>query len=270
MGIFDLESKMGKKKAFLLSMLPFLLCFCAYVAVAHYRHIENPKDKVVPTLYQIYDGFSTGAFQVDRSGHYVVVHDILASGKRFFIAMACLIPGIFLGLNMGIFPFFENLFTRFLIVFDSIPALSVLPILFIVFGLDEMAKVALIVIGVAPTIVRDVQSRVGSVPKELIVKALTLGASNLEVAYKVVMPQIMPHVLEGIRLSLKAMMLFLIAGESLSASEGLGFRIFVVRRYMSMDIIIPYVFIISLLLFSMDFMMKNFIGWKYPWVGKDQ
>ncbi len=46
-----------------------------------------------------------------------------------------------------------------------IPPLAVLPILFIVLGLDETAKVALIVIGVAPVIVRDLALRVGELPR---------------------------------------------------------------------------------------------------------
>ena len=55
--------------------------------------------------------------------------------------------------------------------------------------------------------------------------------------------------LDTIRLNLKAAMLLLIAGESLAATVGLGYRIFVVRRYVAMDIIIPYVLWMTVLLF---------------------
>ena len=55
--------------------------------------------------------------------------------------------------------------------------------------------------------------------------------------------------LDTIRLNLKAAMLLLIAGESLAATVGLGYRIFVVRRYVAMDIIIPYVLWMTGLLF---------------------
>ena len=59
--------------------------------------------------------------------------------------------------------------------------------------------------------------------------------------------QVFPKVLDTIRLNFKAVILFLIAGEALAATAGLGYRIFVVRRYMAMDIIIPYVIWLSLI-----------------------
>ncbi len=46
-------------------------------------------------------------------------------------------------------------FLRFFLFFDKIVALSLLPILFIAFGIDELSKIMLIVIGVAPTIILD-------------------------------------------------------------------------------------------------------------------
>jgi NitT/TauT family transport system permease protein len=62
--------------------------------------------------------------------------------------------------------------------------------------------------------------------------------------------------------------LFLIVGEALAAKAGLGYRIFVVRRYVAMDIIIPYVIWISLLAFLADLVVRLWIKWRYPWVDK--
>ena len=61
-----------------------------------------------------------------------------------------------------------------------IPPLAILPILFIVFGLGEVAKVALIVIGIAPFLIRDLAFRVARDPAtSCCIKAQTLGASTL-------------------------------------------------------------------------------------------
>jgi NitT/TauT family transport system permease protein len=85
----------------------------------------------------------------------------------------------------------------------------------------------------------------------------------------VVLPQIFPKVLDTIRLNFKAMIIFLIAGEAIAAKAGLGYRIFVVRRYIAMDIIIPYVLWISLLAFAMDFMVRLWIAKRYPWLNQE-
>jgi NitT/TauT family transport system permease protein len=43
-----------------------------------------------------------------------------------------------------------------------IPPLAILPVLFIVFGLDELSKVMLIVIGITPMLARDLSSGRGN------------------------------------------------------------------------------------------------------------
>jgi NitT/TauT family transport system permease protein len=129
-----------------------------------------------------------------------------------------------------------------------------------------VSKIALILIGVFPTITLDTYLRANAVPREQITKGLTLGASSFEIAYRVILPQIFPQVLNTIRLNFKAMILFLIAGESLAATVGLGYRIFVVRRYIAMDIIIPYVIWMSVLAFLADFLVRLWIKKRYKWV----
>jgi NitT/TauT family transport system permease protein len=156
-------------------------------------------------------------------------------------------------------------FSRFILFFDKIVALSLLPILFIAFGIDELAKVMLIVIGVTPTIILDTVNLVRAVPPEQTVKAFTLGAGDFDVAYRVVLKQIMPRVLNSIRLNLKAVMLFLFAGEMIASTDGLAYRIALLRRHMGMDVIIPYVLWVALLLFLVDLGMRMMNRWLHPW-----
>ena len=59
--------------------------------------------------------------------------------------------------------------------------------------------------------------------------------------------------LNSIRLNLKAVMLFLFAGEMIASTDGLAYRIALLRRHMGMDVIIPYVLWVALLLFLVDF-----------------
>jgi NitT/TauT family transport system permease protein len=240
------------------------------MVTGYVRHKENPKDKVVPTVPQMVDGVKRAAFEEDRDGEYRLLVDTIASGRRFLISLAFLSLAVILGLLMGVFPYIELIFLRFMTFFDKIPALAVLPILFIIFGLGELSKIALILIGVFPTITLDTFLRAKAVPQEQITKGLALGASPFEIAFQVVLPQIFPTVLNTIRLNFKAMILFLIAGESLAATVGLGYRIFVVRRYIAMDIIIPYVIWMSLLAFLADFLVRMWIKKRYQWAELEQ
>ena len=100
---------------------------------------------------------------------------------------------------------------------------------------------------------------------EQIVKAFSLGAGDFDVAYRVVLKQIWPRVLNSIRLNLKAVMLFLFAGEMIASTDGLAYRIALLRRHMGMDVIIPYVLWVALLLFLVDLSMRLVNRWLHPW-----
>ena len=269
MKVFQINTTFTRTTGVLLSVILFAVCSGAYLWISHERHQGNPADKIVPTLKQLADGAYRATFEKDRKGEYRLWVDTIASGRRFFIGLACLAFAVLFGLHMGVFPVFEKFFLSFMLFADKVNPLSLLPILFIILGLGETAKISLIVVGVLPTIVLDTYLRAKAVPQEQLIKALTLDASDLEVAYKVVLPQIFPKVLDTIRLNFKTMIIFLIAGEAIAAKAGLGYRIFVVRRYIAMDIIIPYVLWMSLLAFAMDFMVRLWIAKRYPWLNQE-
>jgi NitT/TauT family transport system permease protein len=106
---------------------------------------------------------------------------------------------------------------------------------------------------------------VKAVPREQIVKAFTLGANNIDVAYRVVLKQILPQVINSLRLNLKPLMLFLFAGEMIASTDGLAYRIAIMRRHMGMDIIIPYLLWVALLLYTLDLGLRFLNKRLHPW-----
>jgi NitT/TauT family transport system permease protein len=265
--IFGLYANFPRWLRTLLAILPFVLIVVGYTILSDKRHQENPADKVTPTLTELAEGFWRAATVPDRDGKIRLWVDTSISLRRLAIGvLLAAIVGIFAGLHLGMMPAFEATGLRFLLFFDKIPALALLPIFLIIFGLDETAKVALIFIGIVPTIALDTYLRAKEIPQEQLVKAFTLGASDMEVAYKVVLPQIFPKALDSVRLNLKGAWLFLIAAESIAANEGLGYRIFVLRRDLAMDIIIPYVIWIALLAFLFDLILRLWVKKGFRWL----
>ncbi|MEE4476121.1 ABC transporter permease, partial [Escherichia coli] len=68
-----------------------------------------------------------------------------------------------------------------------------------------------------------------------------------------------------LRLQLGPAWLFLIAAEAIASDSGLGYRIFLVRRYLAMDVIIPYVAWITLLAFLIDVGLRVLQRRAFPW-----
>ena len=253
----------GRVFATLLGLLPFLLIMLIYSLASQERLAENPNDKLLPGLEQMTAAVERMAFQEDRrSGDYLMVQDTTASLARLGIAaLLALVVGI---LN-GVLPLVRANLAPLVSALSMVPPLAILPILFIVFGLGELSKVMLIVIGTAPIMMRDVAQRVRELPGEQLIKIQTLGANSWQVITRMALPQVLPRLIDAVRLSLGPAWLFLIAAEAIASTEGLGYRIFLVRRYLAMDVILPYVIWITILAIVIDQCLRLANRRLFPW-----
>ncbi len=253
--------------AVFLAVLPFAVAFVAYAVASHYRLLENPADKLLPAPSTIWETAQRLFTEGDRrTGRILLWHDTASSLRRLAIGvgLAALFGTVF-GLLIGLLPYARKTLAGFVAVVSMIPPLALLPILFIVFGLGELSKVVLIVVGILPFMIRDLSGRVLEIPREQIVKAETLGASTWVIVLRVGLPQLLPRLIQSVRLSLGPAWLFLIAAEAIASDQGLGYRIFLVRRYLAMDVILTYVIWITLLAFLIDWLLKTLSRRAFPW-----
>lgn len=256
-----------RSSAAILAALPFVLVLLAYLIGSAARLADNPEDKLLPSFASIGAAIQQYAVEPDqRSGKRLLWSDTAASLTRLGLGLVISAGlGLLLGIATGIVPYVRATLAAFVATLSFIPPLTILPILFIVFGLDELSKVVLIVLGIAPFLMRDLALRAGEIPAEQIIKAQTLGASTWQLTLRVVLPQILPRLLDALRLSLGSAWLFLIAAEAIAAENGLGYRIFLIRRYLAMDVILPYVAWITLLAFAMDYLLRQLTSRFFPW-----
>jgi NitT/TauT family transport system permease protein len=259
----------GKQARFYLAGLPFVFLVAAYLIGSSMRLAENPNDKLLPALSTMAQAVKHMAFETDvRTGNILMLTDTLASLGRLFAALAISTSAaLLLGVAIGLLPAVHGLLAPFISIISVVPPLALLPILFIVMGLGENSKVALIVIGTLPCMIRDLTMRVMELPREQLIKAQTLGATTWQTALRVVLPQTLPRLIDILRLQLGPAWLFLIAAEAIASDSGLGYRIFLVRRYLAMDVIIPYVVWITCLAFAMDTALLLLHRKSFPWFG---
>ena len=262
-----INHKPSSASKLLLACLPFLLVLIAYAIGSSTRLAYNPADKLLPALSSLAEAINRMAFTPDpRTGEYLLLSDTLASlgrlGASFLIATTI---ALVVGMIVGMFPYLRALLSPFIAVISMVPPLALLPILFIVMGLGENAKIALIALGITPIMIRDLAFKVIDLPHEQLVKAQTLGGSSWQIGMRVVLPQALPRLLTCVKLQLGPAWLFLIAAEAISSDSGLGYRIFLVRRYLSMDVIFPYVAWITLLAVLMNLLVDWVRVTAFPW-----
>jgi NitT/TauT family transport system permease protein len=253
--------------AVFLAALPFVILLATYFFSSTARLEANADDKLLPSFSTLADTIHTYAFEEDkRSGDVLLWVDTWASLKRILIALGISAAiGLSAGLAIGAIPYFRSLAAPFVAAVSMIPPLAILPVLFIVLGLGELAKMVLIIIGITPVITRDIALRAAELPPEQLIKAQTLGASSWLLSIRVILPQLWPRLIDAVRLQLGCAWLFLIAAEAIASTEGLGYRIFLVRRYMAMDVILPYVIWITVLAFAMDWLLRTARDRLFPW-----
>ena len=250
-----------------LGCLPFALLLLAYISGSSLRLAANPNDKLLPSFAVMGEALSQYAFHPDqRTGVYLMWSDTAASLVRLLsgLAISTLIA-LIAGIIIGVLPLAGATLGPVVAAASMVPPLALLPILFIVLGLGEVSKIALIVIGTSMKLVRDLVLRVHEIPREQIIKAQTLGASSWQIGLRIVLPQMLPRLIDAVRLEIGPAWLFLIAAEAIAAESGLGYRIFLVRRYLSMDVIIPYVIWITFLAFVMDLSLRILQRKAFPW-----
>jgi NitT/TauT family transport system permease protein len=250
-----------------LALLPFALIALIYVIGSAERRAVNPDDKLLPPVSEMVEAVRHVALEPDRrTGEIVLWVDTAASLQRLALGLGiATLIGLVLGLAIGLLPMVNAGLMSLVAVISMIPPMAVLPVLFIIFGLGELSKVVLILFGIAPFLTRDLALAVNGLPREQIVKAQSLGASTWQVAIRVVLPQVMPRLIESVRLSIGPAFLFLISAEAIASDVGLGYRIFLLRRYLAMDVILPYVAWITLLAFLIDLTLDRVSRKAYPW-----
>jgi NitT/TauT family transport system permease protein len=268
---FGIHARPGFKLNLILAILPFALVIIVYFWASGVRLAQNPDDKLLPSITKMVNAVNKYAFTPDsKTGKYIMLDDTLASLSRIGIGiMLSAVTGLVIGLNMGIFRGFRSLSLTFVNFIAIIPPLAILPILFISFGTGEMGKIMLIFIGTFPMIIRDIYLTVKKIPEEMITKSLTLGASQMEIPWRIIFPQVLPKLIDSVRLSLGAAWVYLIASEAIASENGLGYRIFLVRRYLAMDVIIPYVVWITLIGFLVDLSLIYLVKGAFRWYSRE-
>jgi NitT/TauT family transport system permease protein len=253
--------------ALMLGAAPLLLLVLVYLFASASRHAINPADKILPTPGAMIAAMQALVFVPDpMTGQFTFWADTAASLQRLGLGLVIsTVSALLVGLVLGLLPIVRATFSPVVTTIAVIPPIALLPILFIVFGLGEASKVALIVIGILPLMIRDLAAHVEALPSEQMLKAQTLGASSWQLAIRVALPQLMPRLIQAVRLSLGPAWVFLISAEAIASDVGLGYRIFLVRRYLSMEIILPYVAWIALLAIAMDWALRLVSRRGFPW-----
>jgi sulfonate transport system permease protein len=176
---------------------------------------------------------------------------LLHIGVSALRAGAGLLLGGLLGLGLG---FATGLSRRVQLVCDgplqmlrAIPALALVPLVILWFGLGETAKLFIVALTVLFPMYLNTFHGVRSVDPALLEMAGMYGLRGWALYRDVVLPGALPSVLVGLRFALGMSWLVLIVAESIGATRGLGYVAMNAREFMQMEPLVMTILLWALL-----------------------
>lgn len=155
--------------------------------------------------------------------------------------------GLLLGLLTGSLRIAETLLDSTLQMVRNIPALALIPLVILWFGIDESAKLFLVALGVFFPIYLNTFHGIRSVDKGLIEMARSYGVGGWQLYRQVILPGALPSILVGVRFSLGLMWVLLIVAETISAQAGIGYLTMNAREFLQTDVVLVGILLYALL-----------------------
>jgi sulfonate transport system permease protein len=173
--------------------------------------------------------------------------------------------GLALGLLTGSFRGAETLLDTTLQMIRNIPALALIPLVILWFGIDETAKLFLLAVGVFFPVYLNTFHGIRSADQGLIEMARSYGLSGWPLYRDVILPAALPSILVGVRFSLGLVWVLLIVAETISAQAGIGYMTMNAREFLQTDVVLVGILLYALLGKAADLVSrgleKHFLRW---------
>jgi NitT/TauT family transport system permease protein len=169
--------------------------------------------------------------------------------KGWVIGCLAAVPlGILIGRNRII----RQLMEPVIDYFRFIPAIAFLTLFIMWFGVGEKSKTILIMYATCFTVIINTANGVRSIDENRILAARTLGTSEVQILFHVILPSCVPFIFTGVRLGMGGAYTSIVAAEMIAAKEGLGYLIFTSRLYFRVDWILTGVIVLGLIGYLTD------------------
>jgi len=198
---------------------------------------------------------------------YIAIHGAyslwrIAAG--LFLAVGIGLP---LGVIMGYFPKADRLLSPLVYLTYPIPKIALLPILMLLCGVGEMAKILMIFLIIVFQVIIAVRDGIRSIPRETYYPLYSLGASFYRVFCEILWPASLPKFITAVRVAMATAISVLFFTETFGTQYGMGYFImdaWLRVNYLEMYAGIVVLSLIGLLLFGLiDCLEKYFCHWQY-------
>lgn len=176
--------------------------------------------------------------------------------------------GIPLGYAMGLSGWFRGWFDPIVEFMRPVPPLALIPLVIIWFGIGETGKIILLFLAALWIMTIAARAGVSGVNISKVHAAYSLGASKSQVLWHVIVPNSLPEIFTGARVSMGVCWGTVVAAELVAAEKGAGKMIVAASKFQLTDIVIMGIILIGVIGFAIDILMRRAENWLVPWKGR--
>jgi NitT/TauT family transport system permease protein len=180
-----------------------------------------------------------------------------------FIAAAVL--AVPLGVLAGSFRLASSLLEPLSEFLRYIPVPALIPLVMIIVGIDEGAKVTLVFLGTFFQLLLMTADEVRRVPMPLVQVSQSLGATRLEIVWRVLTPAALPGISHALRMCNGWAWSYVVVAELVAATEGMGFRVLRFYRFIQTPSIDVYLLVFGVVGLGLDALFRVAHRWLFRW-----
>lgn len=229
------------------------------------RH--GPDGTITPNFKDKLLAFAQG--EVDLGHVPMLEGHIWDSLFRVLVALGLgIFLGVPLGLFMGVSRFFKSFFDPLIELYRPVPPLAWAPLILTIFGITDDGKIFLLFMVAFAIMVISARTGASGTQLSKIRASHSLGATNQQIMWHVIMPNALPEILTGVRIAIGVCWGTLVAAEILAGTTGIGFIENVARTVSDYELIWVTILIMGVLGLLFDLVMRWVIDKTIPWRGK--
>jgi NitT/TauT family transport system permease protein len=160
-------------------------------------------------------------WELVRSGE--MIGQVALSLQRILVGFVIgAVPGIALGLAIGLFPVARAIVQPLVDATFPIPKIALLPMMFLLFGLGEGSKYAIIAIAVVFLVLINTEAGVRNIDRIYFDVARNYGASRRMLFTDIALPGALPMIMTGLKLGMGVALIVIVSAEFVGAKSGVG------------------------------------------------
>lgn len=210
------------------------------------------------TAYLLESDQLPGPWEVMKSLWYHLsegdlLHSIIVTLRRVVLAFTlAMLAGVLVGFLMGRFPLIDTILDGVLIMGLNIPALVIIILCYVWFGLIETAAVAAVAINKMPLVAVTVREGVRAIDHQLLQVGEVFRVPLIRRVLRIYMPQLYPYLMAAARSGLSLIWKIVLVVELLGRSDGVGFQLNTFFQFFDITSILAYTLAFVFVIYSIE------------------